>query len=390
MFRKMGYRRPGLKSSVLFFVFFYAFFVSALGAGHVYAWTCASTAELCASYQAAVQDAAGDLTVGKLYNSLTPVVPENKNLIWKDGVVGSKVLVAAYKFGTAENPPFSTCQPGVPFPKDCTLVGSAWVTIVPELFDFFKKTPFSTLRIEQLLGLPPSYGNNYIVEYWADPSDLFRPAPDPQTVYREGTLQFPWVSSHLLSVNTDNNYKVWDDYCPNVTGGCACTSGAQYMDYQCWFQNRRAWVYSYDLSSPPYPWSGLGYTYDWGSTQSTVGLSEFVLNKAPVYNPFIVTIQSVTVAADYFKRGKKSALTLKKTGSGSGTVTSRPGGINCGVRCTTASRGFAKYSDVTLIAKPSANMAFYSWSGACDGSSSATCTVTMSTDITATATFVTR
>ena len=301
MFRKTCYRWQGLRFSVLFLTFFCTVFVAAPGEQQVYAWTCTSTAQLCVPFEKAVQDAAGDLTAGKLYNNLTPVVPENKNLIWKDGVVGSKVLVAAYKYGTSQNPPFSTCQPGVPFPKDCTLGGSAWVTVVPELFDFFKTTPFSTLRIEQLLGLPPNYGNNYIVEYWADPKDLFRPAPDPQIVYQEGTLRFPWATSHLLSVNTDNNYKVWDDYCPNVTGACACTKDAQYMDYQCWFNNRRAWVYSYDLSGPPYPWSGLGYTYDWGNPLSTVGLSEFVLNKAPVYQPFTVTIQSVTVAGDYFK-----------------------------------------------------------------------------------------
>jgi hypothetical protein len=401
MLSKTTRRRAGLGSSMLFFALFCTVFISTLGAGHVFAWTCTSDPpDLCTRYQEAVQDAAGELTVGKLYNDLTPIIPENKNLIWgKDANGDSVVLVAAYtkadKYG---NPPFFSCQPGVPFPKECTMYG-AWVTVVPELFDFFKKTPFTTLRIEQLLGLPPNYGNDYIVEYWVKPQDLFRPGKDPQIVYREGTLQFPWGGRQLLSVNTLDGYKTWDDYCPNIPDGqpCSCelrsklTPPDQYSDYQCWFNTRREWVYSYDLKDPPYPWTGMGYTYDWGNPKSTVGLSEFVMSRAPINGPFNVTVQSVTgPAANYFKRGQKATLTVKKAGAGTGTVTSRPGGINCGARCLTASRGFAKYSDVTLIAKPSANMAFYSWSGACEGSASATCTIAMSSDITATVTFVTR
>ena len=27
----------------------------------------------------------------------------------------------------------------------------------------------------------------------------------------------------------------------------------------------------------PYPWTGLGYTYDWGNPDSEIGLSEFVI-----------------------------------------------------------------------------------------------------------------
>jgi hypothetical protein len=46
--------------------------------------------------------------------------------------------------------------------------------------------------------------------------------------------------------------------------------------YRKWFDNRRAHVYTLPA---PYPWTGLGYTYDWGNpTAPHVGVSEFVIN----------------------------------------------------------------------------------------------------------------
>jgi uncharacterized repeat protein (TIGR02543 family) len=233
------------------------------------------------------------------------------------------------------------------------------------------------------------------VEYWADPKDLFRPAPDPQIVYQEGpqivyqgdVLQFPWDTNHMLSLNTSGNYNVWDDYCDHPTDpSCACPQGSRYTNYQCWFNNRRANVYRYDLSTTPYPWTGLGYTYDWGSSKTTVGLSEFLLNKAPVNNPFIVTIQSVSTASDYFKRNQRPRLALAKGGTGKGTVQSMPRAITCGALCNSISRTFLKYTEVTLTATPRAGSTFTGWTGACTGAS-ATCVVLMLSNQSVTATF---
>ncbi|HEY3277533.1 MAG TPA: hypothetical protein VGJ94_13010 [Syntrophorhabdaceae bacterium] len=380
-------RRERSVFSFLFFAVIITVFTSVFSQGYLFAWTCQGTDAQCALFEEAVIDTRDNFNAGRLWNRLTPIVSDNGNLIWKDGVVGSKLLVAAYKYGTPENPPFNTCQPGVPFPKDCPVSGSPWVTIVPELFDFFKTTPFSTLRIEQLLGLPPNYGNNYIVEYWANPSDLFRPAPDPQITYQEGSITFPWESSHFLSLNTSNDYKVWDDYCVSSSDpACTCAAGSQYMDYKCWFQNRREWVYAYSLSSAPYPWTGLGYTYDWGNRQTPVGLSEFVLNKAPVYSPFTVTIQSVSLASAYFSRSSRYRMTVEKSGFGKGTVSGRPGGTICGPNCSTGSKNLVRYSSVTLTARPARGSSFVGWGGACSGMA-ATCTLTMAGDTTVTAGF---
>ena len=76
-------------------------------------------------------------------------------------------------------------------------------------------------------------------------------------------------------------------------------------------------------------------------------------------------------------------LTVKKAGSGTGTVTSDPAGIYCGADCTET------YDDgtiVTLTARVFPNSYFVGWSGDCSGTEHTT-TVIMDADKTCTATF---
>jgi hypothetical protein len=56
-------------------------------------------------------------------------------------------------------------------------------------------------------------------------------------------------------------------------------------------------------ASKPYPWTSLGYTYDWGNPFTHVGLSEFVVNgKKSNGSKISVGIKAVTPTADYFVR----------------------------------------------------------------------------------------
>ena len=76
-------------------------------------------------------------------------------------------------------------------------------------------------------------------------------------------------------------------------------------------------------------------------------------------------------------------LTVSKNGTGAGTVTSAPAGINCGATCSAA---FTAGSSVTLTATPNAGSVFAGWSGGgCSGTG--TCVVTMSSARSVTATF---
>jgi len=76
-------------------------------------------------------------------------------------------------------------------------------------------------------------------------------------------------------------------------------------------------------------------------------------------------------------------LTVSKTETGTGTVTSSPAGINCGSDCSEA---YTKVQKVKLTAKADASSAFTGWSGGgCSGTK--TCTVTVDTAVTVTADF---
>lgn len=76
------------------------------------------------------------------------------------------------------------------------------------------------------------------------------------------------------------------------------------------------------------------------------------------------------------------ALTVVRAGTGSGTVTSMPAGIDCGTTCTAS---FTAATTVTLTATPDASSIFTGWSGACTGMT--TCTVPLMVASTVTATF---
>jgi hypothetical protein len=76
-------------------------------------------------------------------------------------------------------------------------------------------------------------------------------------------------------------------------------------------------------------------------------------------------------------------LTVSKSGTGSGTVTSSPAGINCGDDC---SETYSKVQKVKLTAKADTSSTFAGWSGGgCSGTK--TCTVTVGAPVTVTAGF---
>ena len=77
------------------------------------------------------------------------------------------------------------------------------------------------------------------------------------------------------------------------------------------------------------------------------------------------------------------SLSVIPDGTGSGSVTSNPAGINCGSEC---SKTFDYNTVVTLTAEADAGSTFIGWTGAgCSGTGN--CVVTMDTDKSVTATF---
>jgi hypothetical protein len=129
----------------------------------------------------------------------------------------------------------------------------SWITPAPEMLDFLKKNTFKDsvqlhLRIAQVLGMPPDTKNNFFVEYWVYPGNLFRPTPDPEITDHEADLYFPsWVS----------------------------------QKHRSWFLNEITNKYDTSTTSA-FPWTRLGYTYDWANPLHPVGLSEFVVDTSSV------------------------------------------------------------------------------------------------------------
>lgn len=99
------------------------------------------------------------------------------------------------------------------------------------------------MRMLQLLGLPPDCAYNYIVFFYADREGLFRPTPDREIDDCEASLNFP----------------------PDTPS-----------EYRTWFEENSQFSYK---SPTPYPWTRLGYTYDWSAdNKSHIGAGEFVVN----------------------------------------------------------------------------------------------------------------
>lgn len=250
-----------------------------------------------AQYSSAVADTR-TVTPAKIARNLTPITDGNPNLIWENNVAGSRLLVVSWlgdagKYYKCNDPGGcsgnTSCIEGGECP---TYRWDSWVTVVPELRNFFGITRPQPLRVAQLLGLPPEYAINgdpkeakYMLEMWVSPKDLFRPCPDTEISDTACETGFPMDAFRLLDLNN----KVW------ATEGL---SSGIFKTYSSWFNNRTRNIYT--MGSSPYPWTRLGYTYDWGSSNHT-GLSEFVLHGSKSDGSKIsVGIKSVKTTAEYF------------------------------------------------------------------------------------------
>jgi len=225
--------------------------------------TGAQLADLKQRYAASLQDAKV-AEPSEVYTGLIAITPDNQNLVW-DKATG-RVLVATWTSYKGYDP-----QVG----KELTVTRETWVTTVPELKTFCQNyqptsdTPL-TLRMEELLGLPPNNGKTRIVSLWVKPESLFRPAPDNEITDSAAEVEMPPV----------DHFKSQKDY-----------------EYARDWYNLQLKLDNYDDPTKGYPWTRLGYTYDWGNPKSEVGLSEFV-----IYANSPAKVESVTLNADYCKK----------------------------------------------------------------------------------------
>ncbi len=97
-------------------------------------------------------------------------------------------------------------------------------------------------------------------------------------------------------------------------------------------------------------------------------------------------IAVVDMGADEYATQNKNTLTLNKSGTGKGAVSSTPAGINCNENCNSDVAAFKAGTSVVLTASASQGSEFVGWSGDCTGTSK-TVTVVLSSNKTCSAIF---
>jgi hypothetical protein len=110
------------------------------------------------------------------------------------------------------------------------------------------------MRLKQLIGMSPESDNNYFTVFWANVTDVFRPA------------YYPEINSGLMNTTFPNSLE--EDTSENA------------MWFKNWFDKMSSTAYT---EHGGHPWTRLGYTYDWGNPSSKYGLSEFIVKEgAPI------------------------------------------------------------------------------------------------------------
>lgn len=208
--------------------------------------TSACSSPACAAlYQAAIDDAF-DPQPGEIFDQLI-AIPGRHKLRWQEIAGESYVLMVTWTsdrtVGYYRNDEQGFYDTGS---------HEIWVTAVPEVRYRCSDPEFGKadldLRLRQLLGLPPCSPQTQFVEFWVRPRDLFRPCAD---------------------------HEISDSAC-----GLTLPEDAT-VEFRRWFNNIRAHQYaSCDCDdTEAYPWTQLGYTYDWGNPLTEVGVSEYIIRR---------------------------------------------------------------------------------------------------------------
>ena len=125
--------------------------------------------------------------------------------------------------------------------------GNVWCVSAGELYKWIKENGKGvedwTLRLHQVMGMPTSKECTTVTALWVDADLLYRPANV-----------------------TDPNAEMTSTY---------QSTGDEQFDktYKQWFDGNIIWSY-FDSA---FPWTRLGYTYDWADNGREYGVSEFLI-----------------------------------------------------------------------------------------------------------------
>lgn len=207
------------------------------------------TADLNALYESAIRDA-----MFADENEILPLVSltsEDKMTTWNED--GCVLLCTWHRYPDS-------------YPEGETITvewGPVWTFTDKEIASYkdeLKKCKDPETRLKQLIGLPPDCDYTTFTGFWVSPENVKRPAYRTDIVSGEMTTSF--------DENVDTDFKEWFD--GNILGS--------YFD-------------------GAYPWTRLGYTYDWADNDTEYGLTEFlVLDKAEI------TVEFTDTTAEFIDR----------------------------------------------------------------------------------------
>ena len=170
-------------------------------------------------------------------NEILPLVtrtPDSDMVTWNDD--GTKVLLLSW-----HKYPDSYIA-GESF--TCTY-GEIWTFTDKEILSWYDENSEGItdweLRLEQLIGLPAGAEYTHVSAFWVDLDEVIRPAYQTDVTKQ--------MTANLLD-------------------------GSSLGEYKEWFDGNAEYSYS---DETPYPWTRLGYTYDWADNGREYGLSEFLI-----------------------------------------------------------------------------------------------------------------
>lgn len=128
--------------------------------------------------------------------------------------------------------------------KTLTLPGEVWTFTDREIAEWYPDHKEGVddwaLRLEQLVGVPPDADYTHVTAMWVSPEDVIRPAYVTDVTDSGMTTALPEDTSE---------------------------------EYREWFNGNIIWSY-FDSA---YPWTRMGYTYDWEPDSGEYGLTEFLV-----------------------------------------------------------------------------------------------------------------
>lgn len=128
--------------------------------------------------------------------------------------------------------------------------------------DELKTAEDPEMRMRQLIGFAPDSQHSTVTAFWVKPEDVLRPA-----------------------------------YQNNATVGSMSTAFPEDMDegseFRQWFDQNILSSYFYGA----YPWTRLGYTYDWADNEKEYGMTEFIVNSGSE-----VEVEYTETTGEFLKR----------------------------------------------------------------------------------------